>query len=53
MRPVGIGDMSGHVLDDGMLCSKYIRLVGAFVHRHVLLDPDQRPLAVGAEVTGR
>ncbi|WP_433607745.1 NAD-glutamate dehydrogenase domain-containing protein [Prescottella agglutinans] len=53
VRAVGTGDRSGDVLDDGMLCSKYIRLVGAFVHRRVLLDPDRRPLAVGAEVTGR
>ncbi|MFC9790404.1 NAD-glutamate dehydrogenase domain-containing protein [Rhodococcus sp. NPDC127528] len=53
MRAVGIGDISGDVLDDRMLCSKYIRLGGAIVHRHVLLDPDQRPLAVGTEGTGR
>nr|WP_277750149.1 NAD-glutamate dehydrogenase domain-containing protein [Prescottella agglutinans] len=53
MRPLGIGDMSGDLPDGGRLCSKYIRLVGAFRRRPVLLDPDQRPLAVGAEVTGR
>ncbi|WP_430335761.1 hypothetical protein [Rhodococcus sp. ACT016] len=36
-----------------MLCSKYIRLVGVFGHRHVCLNFDSQPLAVGAEVTGR
>jgi glutamate dehydrogenase len=37
---VGIGDMSGDVFGNGMLLSKHIRLVGAFDHRHVFLDPD-------------
>ena len=37
---VGIGDMSGDVFGNGMLCSQHIRLVGAFDHRHVFLDPD-------------
>ena len=35
----GIGDMSGDVFGNGMLLSKHIRLVAAFDHRHVFLDP--------------
>ena len=37
---VGVGDMSGDVFGNGMLLSKHIRLIGAFDHRHVFLDPD-------------
>ncbi len=37
---VGIGDMSGDVFGNGMLRSEHIRLVGAFNHRHVFLDPN-------------
>jgi glutamate dehydrogenase len=37
---VGIGDMSGDVFGNGMLLSEHIRLIGAFDHRHVFLDPD-------------
>jgi len=37
---VGIGDMSGDVFGNGMLLSERIRLVAAFDHRHVFLDPD-------------
>ncbi|MGO4200992.1 NAD-glutamate dehydrogenase domain-containing protein [Rhodococcus sp. TAF43] len=40
---VGIGDMSGDVFGNGMLCSKHIRLVAAFDHRHVFLDPEPDP----------
>ena len=40
---VGIGDMSGDVFGNGMLCSEHIRLVAAFDHRHVFLDPDPDP----------
>ncbi|HST43593.1 MAG TPA: NAD-glutamate dehydrogenase, partial [Luteimonas sp.] len=36
---VGIGDMSGDVFGNGMLLSPHIRLVAAFDHRHVFLDP--------------
>src|SRR5205814_4288573 len=36
---VGIGDMSGDVFGNGMLLSRHIRLVAAFDHRHVFLDP--------------
>ncbi|HEY3020409.1 MAG TPA: NAD-glutamate dehydrogenase, partial [Solirubrobacteraceae bacterium] len=37
---VGIGDMSGDVFGNGMLLSRHTRLIGAFDHRHVFLDPD-------------
>jgi glutamate dehydrogenase len=37
---VGIGDMSGDVFGNGMLLSRHIRLVAAFDHRHIFLDPD-------------
>ncbi|MGH3115651.1 MAG: NAD-glutamate dehydrogenase domain-containing protein, partial [Gaiellales bacterium] len=37
---VGIGDMSGDVFGNGMLLSRHIKLLGAFDHRHVFVDPD-------------
>jgi glutamate dehydrogenase len=37
---VGIGDMSGDVFGNGMLLSQHIRLVAAFDHRHIFLDPN-------------
>ena len=37
---IGIGDMSGDVFGNGMLASEHIRLIAAFDHRHVFLDPD-------------
>ncbi len=37
---VGIGDMSGDVFGNGMLLSRHIRLIAAFDHRHIFLDPD-------------
>jgi glutamate dehydrogenase len=40
---VGIGDMSGDVFGNGMLRSSHIKLVAAFDHRHVFLDPDPDP----------
>jgi len=36
---VGIGDMSGDVFGNGMLLSKHIRLLAAFDHRHIFIDP--------------
>jgi glutamate dehydrogenase len=36
---VGVGDMSGDVFGNGMLLSEAIRLVAAFDHRHIFLDP--------------
>ncbi|HYE52005.1 MAG TPA: NAD-glutamate dehydrogenase domain-containing protein, partial [Azospirillaceae bacterium] len=41
----GVGDMSGDVFGNGMLLSKAIRLVAAFDHRHIFLDPDPDPAA--------
>ncbi|MGB3429709.1 MAG: NAD-glutamate dehydrogenase domain-containing protein, partial [Burkholderiaceae bacterium] len=46
---VGIGDMSGDVFGNGMLLSRHIRLVAAFDHRHVFLDPNPDPAATFAE----
>jgi glutamate dehydrogenase len=37
---VGVGDMSGDVFGNGMLLSPVIRLVGAFDHRHIFIDPN-------------
>ncbi len=37
---VGVGDMSGDVFGNGMLLSPHIRLLAAFDHRHIFLDPD-------------
>ncbi|MCP2250308.1 NAD-glutamate dehydrogenase [Lentzea aerocolonigenes] len=37
---VGIGDMSGDVFGNGMMLSEHIRLVAAFDHRHVFIDPN-------------
>ncbi|MDD5334395.1 MAG: NAD-glutamate dehydrogenase [Rhodoferax sp.] len=36
----GIGDMSGDVFGNGMLLSKHIKLVAAFDHRHIFIDPN-------------
>jgi len=46
---VGIGDMSGDVFGNGMLLSEHIRLVAAFDHRHIFLDPEPEPAASYAE----
>jgi glutamate dehydrogenase len=46
---VGVGDMSGDVFGNGMLLSAHIKLVAAFDHRHVFLDPDPDPAASFAE----
>jgi glutamate dehydrogenase len=40
---VGIGDMAGDVFGNGMLMSKHIKLIGAFNHMHIFLDPDPDP----------
>ena len=37
---IGVGDMSGDVFGNGMLQSKHIRLLGAFNHREIFIDPD-------------
>ena len=46
---VGIGDMSGDVFGNGMLLSEHIRLVAAFDHRHVFVDPKPDPATSYAE----
>ncbi len=40
---MGIGDMAGDVFGNGMLLSKNIKLVGAFNHLHIFLDPTPNP----------
>ncbi|MBV8392839.1 MAG: NAD-glutamate dehydrogenase, partial [Alphaproteobacteria bacterium] len=45
----GVGDMSGDVFGNGMLLSKHIRLVAAFDHRHIFIDPAPDPAASWAE----
>jgi glutamate dehydrogenase len=37
---IGVGDMSGDVFGNGMLLSEHIRLIAAFDHRHIFLDPN-------------
>ncbi|GAB3767733.1 NAD-glutamate dehydrogenase [Ramlibacter monticola] len=46
---VGVGDMSGDVFGNGMLLSKHIRLVAAFDHRHIFIDPDPQAESSFAE----
>ena len=46
---IGVGDMSGDVFGNGMLLSEHIRLVGAFNHLHIFLDPDPDPATSRAE----
>ncbi|HVQ07513.1 MAG TPA: NAD-glutamate dehydrogenase domain-containing protein [Allosphingosinicella sp.] len=43
IRVAGVGDMSGDVFGNGMLLSKALKLVAAFDHRHIFLDPDPDP----------
>ena len=45
----GVGDMSGDVFGNGLLISRHTRLVAAFDHRHVFIDPDPDPAASYAE----
>ena len=40
---MGVGDMSGDVFGNGMLLSKQIKLVAAFDHRDIIIDPDPDP----------
>ena len=46
---VGIGDMSGDVFGNGMLLSQHVKLVAAFDHRHIFLDPNPDPALSFAE----
>ncbi len=49
IRVAGVGDMSGDVFGNGMLQSAAIKLVAAFDHRHVFIDPDPDPAVAFAE----
>jgi len=40
---IGVGDMSGDVFGNGMLLSRQIKLLAAFDHRHIFLDPNPDP----------
>ncbi len=46
---VGVGDMSGDVFGNGLLISRQTRLVAAFDHRHIFIDPDPDPEVSYAE----
>jgi glutamate dehydrogenase len=46
---IGIGDMSGDVFGNGMLLSQHTKLIGAFNHQHIFLDPDPEPALSYAE----
>jgi glutamate dehydrogenase len=43
VRVAGVGDMSGDVFGNGMLLSKSLKLIAAFDHRHIFIDPDPDP----------
>ncbi len=45
----GVGDMSGDVFGNGMLLSNELKLVAAFDHRHIFIDPDPNPHTSWAE----
>jgi glutamate dehydrogenase len=45
----GCGDMSGDVFGNGMLLSKSIKLIAAFDHRHIFIDPNPDPAKSWAE----
>jgi len=45
----GCGDMSGDVFGNGMLLSKSLRLIAAFDHRHIFIDPTPDPAKGWAE----
>ncbi len=49
VRVAGVGDMSGDVFGNAMLLSQAIRLVAAFDHRHIFLDPAPDPVAAWTE----
>jgi len=46
---VGVGDMSGDVFGNGMLLSEKTKLIGAFNHLHIFVDPDPDPATSFAE----
>ncbi len=46
---IGVGDMAGDVFGNGMLLSKHIKLLGAFNHMHIFIDPNPDPAKSWAE----
>ena len=46
---VGVGDMSGDVFGNGLLRSPFVKLLAAFDHRHIFIDPNPDPAASFAE----
>jgi glutamate dehydrogenase len=48
----GVGDMSGDVFGNGMLLSRHIKLVAAFDHRHIFIDPTPDPEAPSSSASG-
>ncbi|MBI2213781.1 MAG: NAD-glutamate dehydrogenase [Acidobacteria bacterium] len=46
---IGVGDMAGDVFGNGMLLSRHTKLLGAFNHMHVFLDPNPDPATSFAE----
>ncbi len=46
---IGVGDMAGDVFGNGMLLSQHIKLIGAFNHLHIFIDPDPDPAKSWAE----
>jgi len=46
---IGVGDMSGDVFGNGMLLSRQTRLLAAFDHRHIFIDPDPNQAASWTE----
>jgi len=46
---IGVGDMSGDVFGNGMLLSRHIKLIAAFNHLHIFVDPHPDPAASFAE----
>ena len=46
---IGVGDMSGDVFGNGMLLSRHIKLIGAFNHLHIFIDPEPDAAASFAE----
>jgi glutamate dehydrogenase len=49
IRTAGVGDMSGDVFGNGMLLNDKLKLVAAFNHKHVFIDPDPDPAVSYAE----
>jgi glutamate dehydrogenase len=49
IRTAGVGDMAGDVFGNGMLLNDKLKLVAAFNHKHVFIDPDPDPAASYAE----